>query len=69
MDFIIVLPQTPKGKDAIMVGVDQFYKMAHFIACHKYVDVTYVTDLFLQEIVRLDGVSRTIVLNRDIKLL
>jgi len=69
MDFIVALPRTPQGKDAIMVVVDRFSKMAHVVACHKCDDATYVANLFFQEIIRLHGIPRTIVLNRDTKFL
>jgi len=69
MDFIVTLPQSPKVKDAIRVVVDQFSKMAHFIAFHKCDDATYIADFFFQELVRLYGVPRTIVSDRDTKFL
>ena len=43
--------------------------MAHLIPCHKTDDVSNVTDLLFREIVRLHGIPRTIVSNRDAKLL
>ena len=52
-----------------MVGVDRFSRMAHFITCHKCEDVTYIADIFFQDIVRLHGVPRTIVLDRGTKFL
>ena len=45
-----------------MLMVDQFYKMANFITCHMSEDVTYIADLFFQEIVMLHGIPRTIFL-------
>jgi len=42
IDFIVALPWTPRGKNAIMLVVDRFFKMAHFIAFHKCDDGRYI---------------------------
>lgn len=65
LDLITGLTTTSAGFDAIMVVVNRLTKMAHFIPTTKTVTGPGCADLFLREIVRLHGIPRVVVSDRD----
>ncbi|WRX11508.1 Reverse transcriptase domain - like 10 [Theobroma cacao] len=65
MDFVLGLPLTQRGKDAIWVIVDQLTKSAHFLAVHSTYSIEKLAQLYIDEIVRLHGVPLSIVSDRD----
>ena len=69
MYFVLGLSHTRTGRDLILVVVDRFSKMAHFIACKQTEDAASVAHLFFHEIVRLHGAPKTITYDKDVKFI
>ncbi|KAK8934166.1 hypothetical protein KSP39_PZI014581 [Platanthera zijinensis] len=65
MDFVHGLPRSQKGNDAIWVIVDRLTKVSHFIPMRKDDPVEKLAKLYVDNIVRMHGVPRSIVSDRD----
>ena len=67
IDLIIGLHRTKYQHDSVMVVVDTLKKAAHFIPVKSTFGTTQVADVFLKEVVRLHGIPKMIVSDRDAK--
>jgi transposase InsO family protein len=66
MDLIVQLPPTrPHRFDAVLVVVDRLSKMAHFMPTRTDATAPELARLVFREVVRLHGIPRTIVSDRD----
>ena len=64
MDFIVHLPKTPRGHDAIAVFVDRLTKMVHLAPTTSDVNAEGTAKLYLDHVVRLHGLANTIITDR-----
>jgi hypothetical protein len=64
MDFVSGLPLTSRKHDSIWVIVDRLTKTAHFIPDRTKYDAKDYACLYIEHIVRLHGVPKTIISDR-----
>ena len=65
MDFVVGLPRTQQGHDAIWVIVDRLTKSAHFLPVKVSYSLNKLVEVYIREVVRLHGVPFSIVSDRD----
>jgi hypothetical protein len=64
MDFIVGLPNTSWNHDSIWVIVDRLTKTSHFLPVHTTHRTEKYAEVYIDQIVRLHGIPRTIVSDR-----
>ena len=64
MDFIVGLPNTSQKHDSVWVIIDRLTKTAHFIPVHTTYFAKKYAEIYLDQIVRLHGVTKTIISDR-----
>jgi transposase InsO family protein len=67
MDFIVQLPKTKSGFDAIMVVVDRLTKRVHFLPTTTNASAPDIAKLFFNQVFRLHGLPQVIISDRDPK--
>ncbi|CAI7887542.1 unnamed protein product, partial [Closterium sp. NIES-53] len=67
LDFITGLPPTNAGHDAILVVIDKFSKMGHFVPTHTTARTEETAQLFLKHIISQHGIPTTLISDRDPK--
>ncbi|PKA45832.1 hypothetical protein AXF42_Ash021453 [Apostasia shenzhenica] len=65
LDFVLGLPQTQRRFDSILVVVDRFSNIAHFVACRKTIDALEIAQVYFKKIVRLYGVPKGVISNHE----
>ncbi|PHJ25527.1 dna rna polymerases superfamily protein [Cystoisospora suis] len=65
IDLIVGLPRTTEGHDAILTIVCRLTKMAHFVPTTVNISAEGIAQILNREVVRLHGVPRAIVSDRD----
>jgi hypothetical protein len=63
MDFIVGVPLMPRKHDSIWVIVDRLSKTAHFIPVHTTYSAERYAEIYIDLVVRLNGVPKTILLD------
>jgi hypothetical protein len=69
MDFIVGLPNTSLRHDSIWVIVDRLTKSAHFLSVHTTYNAKKYAEIYLDQIVRLHGVPKTIISDHGVQFI
>jgi hypothetical protein len=69
MDFVIGLPKTRNGKDAIWVIVDRLTKTARFVPIKESWETAQLAEAYVSNILKLHGVPLEIISDRDRRFL
>ena len=67
IDFIVALPVSRRGHDAIMVVIDHYFKRVHFIPTKTTASAPTTAQLFYENIWKLHGLCRNIISDKDPK--
>jgi hypothetical protein len=67
MDFIVQLPKTKSGWDSIVVFVDRMTKRVHFAPTKTNATSPEIAQIFFDTVVKLHGLPRAIISDRDPK--
>ena len=64
MDFVTGFPRTNKQHDSTWVVIDRLTKSAHFLPVNMSYTAEQYANIYVQEIVRLHGIPKTIMSDR-----
>jgi hypothetical protein len=64
MDFIVGLPNTSQRHDSIWVIMDRLTKTARFLPVHTTYTAKKYAKIYLDQIVHLHGIPKTIISDR-----
>ncbi|CAI7795767.1 unnamed protein product [Closterium sp. NIES-53] len=67
LDFITGLPSNSRGHDSILVVIDKFSKMGHFIPTNATATAEAAARLFFDRIITIHGIPATLISDRDPK--
>lgn len=67
IDFITGLPRRKRKNDYVMVVIDKLSKTTHFIHVKSTYKSVNIADIFMKEVLKLHGITKVIISDRDVK--